>query len=156
MPSISCVDKVEIKAPVSLVFDVVSDYENWHSWIPIYKCEVMGGQKIQEGSHVIHRHGYRPLILSKFTRSINNIKPNNRIEESYISGDLKGSGIWHFEAQGSHTIAAYECNVNSNSWLSHISFFLLGENAHKNIYKPLLQLLKQHCESVFSNNGNCL
>lgn len=148
MPYIDCTDEVEINTPVSTVFNVVSNYPEWHTWIPIYRCFLIEGDAVKAGSKVNHQYGYKPLILSNFTRSIDKIIPNERLEESYIEGALSGKGIWEFSEAEGKTKASYRCMVHSKTLFTHLSFLLMGEKAHSNTYKPLLEKLKSHCESL--------
>lgn len=148
MPSIDCVDEIEIAAPAEQVFRTVLNYPEWQNWIPIYKCSLLNGDKIDAGSKIHHQYGYNPLILSNFIRSIESITPNKRIEEAYIDGDLLGKGIWQFTENNGATTASFHCMVTSNKVFPHISFFLMGKSAHRNVYKPLLKKLKAHCESL--------
>ena len=148
MPYIDCSDEIEIDAPASVVFGVVLNYPNWKQWIPVYNCTPIDSQSIEVGAKVHHQYGYRPLILSDFIRSIDAITPSQSIEESYIEGDLIGKGVWRFKEKNNKTIASYHCMVKSNKLFAHISFLLMGEMAHRNVYKPLLKKLKSHCESL--------
>lgn len=148
MPYIDCLDEIEINAPASAVFDVVSNYPEWEKWIPIYKCHLLNSDTIGVGTQVHHQYGYKPIILSDFIRRIDAIDENHSIEESYISGDLLGKGIWQFKEVSNKTLASYHCMVKSNKPFAHISFLLMGKMAHRNVYKPLLEKLKAHCERL--------
>lgn len=147
MPSIDCKDEIRISAPIEKVFAVVSDYPNWKKWIPIYKCYLLNSDSVNEGSEIRHQYGYKPVIISDFTRRIDKIEPNQEISESYIAGGLLGTGIWQFREEGTDTIASFHCMVRSNNLLNSIMFLLLGKNAHRSVYEPLLLKLKRYCES---------
>lgn len=148
MPSIAAKDEIEIGVEPDIAFRVVSDYENISSWLPIYKCEVLDGSVVREGAKVLHQYGTPPFVMSRFTRMINRIVPNERLEETYIDGDLKGHGIWEFQKSKNGTVVSFACNVTSQTWFPHITFSIFGKNAHSNVYKPLLKKLKAHCESL--------
>lgn len=148
MPSISTRDEIVIHATSDLIFSIVSDYENISSWLPVYSCKYLNGTKVTEGLKVYHQYGRPPFVMSKFTRVINKVIPGYRLEETYIDGDLKGTGVWSFEKSDHGTITAYECNVTSQRLLPHIAFSLFGKNAHSIVYKPLLKKLKSHCEAL--------
>ena len=148
MPSIDCLDEIEINVPVAVVFDVVSNYSGWNQWIPIYNCSLLDSQSFEVGATIRHQYGYKPIIFSEFIRSIDGITSNQSIEESYIEGDLIGKGVWRFEERNNKTIASYHCMVKSNKLFTHLSFLLMGKRAHRNIYKPLLKQLRSHCESL--------
>lgn len=148
MPSIDVIDTIEIDAEPSLVFEVVADYAGISTWLPIYRCELLDAQVLEVGTTVRHRYGYPPFIISDFTRRVDSIDPGRGLQESYIDGNLRGTGTWRFEAKGNLTRASYHCKVNSHSLGTHISFMLFGNQAHSGVYKPLLSALKQHCENL--------
>lgn len=151
MPRIQALDEIEIHVPAEIVFNVVSDYENINSWLPIYSCKYLNGATLHEGLKVYHQYGKPPFVLSRFTRVIDKFIPNDTLEESYIDGDLRGSGKWLFKKTDNGTRVSYECDVTSQAWFGHITFTLFGKNAHSNVYKPLLQKLKAHCETLHTN-----
>lgn len=146
MASIDCLDKITIAAPIEQVFETVLNYPRWHTWFPVYRCDLVKGEQIAIGSHIRHRFGYKSVAISEFLRSIDSITPNQQIHESYIGGDLLGTGIWEFTEQNGLTTASYHCMVTSNNPVLHISFLLIGKMSHRAIYKPLLKKLKMHCE----------
>ena len=148
MPRIKAKDQIEIKASPEVVFNVVSDYQNISAWLPVYCCVYLNGSVFTEGLEVSHQYGKPPFIMSKFIRVIDKITTDNKLEETYIGGDLRGVGVWRFDKTESGTIASYECEVTSQKWLPHITFTLFGKNAHSNVYKPLLKKLKTYCESL--------
>lgn len=148
MPSISAKDEIEIFVAPEVVFRVVSDYEGIGSWLPVYSCKYLNGTTVAEGLEVYHQYGKPPFVMSKFTRVIDKIVAGSRLEETYIDGDLRGTGIWSFQKSDSGTIASYECDVSSQTWFPHITFSLFGKNAHSNVYRPLLKKLKSHCEAL--------
>lgn len=148
MPSIKAKDEIEIGVDPEVVFRVVSNYEGIGSWLPIYSCKYLNGSILTEGLEVYHQYGRPPFVMSRFTRIIDKIVPDIRLEETYIDGDLRGTGIWSFHKSDCGTVASYECNVSSQAWLPHITFSLFGKNAHSNVYRPLLKKLKSHCEAL--------
>ena len=148
MTAIDVTDSIEINAAPETVFNVISDYGNQHVWLPIYKCIVQSGGKIAEGTTVEHIYGKPPFILSHFVRRIDKIIPGSRLEESYIDGDLRGSGVWTFEKTANGTRAAYHCMVDGNTWFTRLSFKFMGNKAHSNTYQQLLAALKQYCEQL--------
>ena len=148
MPHISAIDEIEINAEPSVVFDVVSNYEKIHLWAPDYQCSIADGGSIREGAKVYHRLGKSPRARTKFTRSIDRIVTNQRLEESYIEGDLKGTGVWTFDKTQNGTRVSYGCEVRSQTLIMHVGFILLGAKAHSNIYQKMLKKLKSHCEAL--------
>lgn len=147
MPSLSARDEIEINADPEKVFNVIADYQHMHTWFPTYNCEVLGGEPIKAGTKVSHKYGKPPIILSKFTRRIDRLVLGESIEESYIEGDLRGTGVWSFEKTKTGTLASFICNVTSQSLLTHIGILLTGNKSHKQVYKTLLTNLKTHCEA---------
>jgi len=148
MPSITASDDIEIEVSPDTAYNVVSDYENIHVWLPIYECRILNGNEVVEGAVISHRYGKPPFVMSQFDRVIDRMVPGQRLEETYIAGDLLGKGVWAFDESGEGTIVSYSCQVTSQTWFPHITFSLFGKNAHSNVYKPLLKKLKQHCESL--------
>ena len=148
MASIDVVDSIKITAEPAAVFAVISDYANITEWLPIYRCTLRDASAIAPGVEVEHRYGYPPLILSRFTRRIDRIVPDSSIEESYIDGDMVGTGVWRFEKDGEGTLASYHCKVEANSLVTRLVFTLNGSNAHSNTYESLLKALKKRCEDA--------
>lgn len=146
MPYIDCVDEIEINAPASLVYAVVSNYPQWHTWLPVYRCTLLNGDKVEEGTRVLHEYGYKPFILSRFVRVINKMVDGSELQESYIEGNLRGKGRWSFAERDGVTTASYHCQVHSHSLVTHVSFLLMGRAAHSNVFKTLLIKLKDCCE----------
>jgi hypothetical protein len=147
MPYLDCIDTIEIKAPASLVYRIVSNYPGWKDWLPIYNCTLLNKDKVEEGVQILHEYGYKPLIISRFVRVINKMVDGKELQESYIGGNLRGEGRWKFIEKNGVTTTSYHCKVRSHSIFTHISFLLLGNAAHSNVYKSLLIQLKQYCES---------
>ncbi|WP_101759104.1 SRPBCC family protein [Oceanicoccus sp. KOV_DT_Chl] len=148
MPFIDCVDEITIEAPASMVYQVVANYPQWKKWIPVYQCSLINQDSVVVGAQLRHQYGYKPIILSDFVRQIDAMIPGESIEESYIEGDLIGKGIWRFLEKNNKTTVSFHCAVQSNKVFSHLSFLLMGKMAHRNVYKPLLKKLKEHCESL--------
>lgn len=147
MPSIDCIDEIDISAPQDIVFNTVADYASWDQWVPMYQCELLNGSEIAAGVQVSHRYGPPKLTLSSFIREIDSVTPHDGLEESYIAGDLIGKGYWSFKPVAGGTRVSYHCVVRSNTFLSHVSLLLTGERGHKGVYKTLLEKLKERCET---------
>lgn len=149
MPSIDTVDSLEINAPAQALFDIILDYPRMHEWYPPYRVELIGGGEVVEGAHLAHELSPAGSpVKSRFTRTIQRIKPPNRIEESYDSGDLIGSARWEFEAVSEAvTRVSFYCQVRSNSLLMHIGFALGGEKGHNRVYQQILAALKARAEA---------
>ncbi|CAA0099144.1 Uncharacterised protein [Halioglobus japonicus] len=133
MPSIRAKDEIAIHVDPDVVFGVVSDYINITTWLPVYTCRYLNGRDVVEGLKVCHQYGKPPFVMSRFTRIINKVVPGRRLEETYVDGDLRGTGIWSFEKTDHGTLASYECDVTSQTWLPHIMFMLFGAGAHTNV-----------------------
>jgi ribosome-associated toxin RatA of RatAB toxin-antitoxin module len=150
MPSIDTVDSLEIQAPAQALFDLVLDYPRMHEWYPRYRVALIDASDVVEGARL--RHELSPPgspVKSRFTRTIQRIKPPSTIEESYDDGDLVGSGRWEFEALAPDaTRVSFYCKVRSNRWLMHIGFLLGGENGHNMVYKEILSALKARAEAA--------
>ena len=147
MPAIDCIDAMDIRAPAEELYDRIVDYPAWREWNPIYRCEWIDGDGPAEGVKVKHSYGYPPFIMSSFIRRIDRIVPGERLEESYIEGDLIGTGVWTFEEDDGVTTVSYLCKVRSNSLMSHLSLALAGEKGHSSVYQTLLGKLKDLHES---------
>jgi len=137
-------DEIEINASPQTVFDAISDYGNIHSWMSGYKCNVSHEGPLQEGHKVFHQFGK----MVKFTREIDRIVSGKRIEESYVEGDLKGTGVWTFKEIENGTLVSFDCNVSSQALLTHIGILLTGNKSHKDVYAKILASLKKHCEEI--------
>lgn len=148
MPAIECTDEIVIDAAPAVIFDVIADYPNWSRWNPPYSCEFIGPGGMREGAKVQHQYGRKPFVLSRFVRTVDAIHPGERLEESYVEGDLIGNGVWEFKSEGESTKVSYYCNVRSNTAMTHMSFLLMGRQAHSGVFKTLLKRLKAHCESL--------
>ena len=145
--SIDVVDSITIRAPARRVFERVANYPAISAWFPSYDCTVEGGDAVEEGAIITHRYGRPPFVLSRFKRRIERIVPGECIEERYIDGDLRGTGVWRFVGNGGETLASYHCQVCARSWFARLGFFLLGSRAHSAVYEHYLAALKRHCES---------
>ncbi|MGB0906411.1 MAG: SRPBCC family protein [Maricaulaceae bacterium] len=145
MASITAIDSIIINAPPQRVFDVISDYENMGDWFEGYRCKYINGTAFQEGLEVFHQANK----VTKFTRHIDRFTNGEEICESYISGDLIGTGVWRFEAQdGGGTKASFDCTVKAQKWIIALAFKLTGAKGHKDVYAKLLAALKTHCENT--------
>lgn len=147
MTAIDVKDSIEINAPPDAVFEVISNYGSKQKWFPNYRCVIQNADKIAEGVTVEHIYG-KPFVLSRFTRRIDKIVPGHRLEESYIDGDLRGTGVWTFEKKGNGTLASFHCKVDGNTWFTRVSFRLIGNKAHSDTYQKLLKALKYYCEKL--------
>ncbi len=147
MPAIDCLDSIEIHASADETYARIADYPGWRDWNPVYRCEWLDGDGLAEGVKVRHRYGYPPFIMSSFVRSIDHLVPGQRLEESYVEGDLIGTGVWTFDEEQGITTVAYHCQVRSNTMLAHLSLALAGERGHSAVYQKLLGKLKVLCES---------
>ncbi|MBM7423182.1 SRPBCC family protein [Spongiibacter marinus] len=146
--NIDVVDSIHIRAPAQRVFATVANYPAIANWFPPYSCSVEGGGDIKEGALVQHCYGRPPFVLSRFTRRIERIVDGERIEERYIDGDLRGTGVWCFEQHGQETLASYHCRVEALSWFARLGFVLQGSRAHSEVYQQYLAALKQQCEAA--------
>jgi uncharacterized protein YndB with AHSA1/START domain len=146
MTAIDAIDSIAIQAPPADVFAVVSDYANTHTWFPIYRCVVQNAGPIHAGVQVEHIYGKPPLVMSRFVRRIDRIEPGRRLEESYIAGDLRGTGVWTFDPDENGTLAAYHCQVDGARPFTRLAFEWIGNRAHSATYRKLLAALKRRCE----------
>jgi ribosome-associated toxin RatA of RatAB toxin-antitoxin module len=150
MGSFDTVDSMEIQAPAQQLFDIILDYPNMHTWYPPYRVQVIGGGQVVEGARMTHELSPRGSpIKSRFTRTIDRIKPPHTIEESYVGGDLMGKGRWQFDSVSPDvTNVSFFCNVRSNRWLMHLFFLLGGKKGHNMVYQEILAALKARAESA--------
>jgi len=148
MSAIDSKDSIEINCRAEKVFNVVSDYNYQNRWFPGYRCKIRNSESIFEGAIVDHIYGKPPFILGRFTRRIEKIDYPFRLEESYISGDLRGTGIWTFEESSGKTTASFFCRVDGNTLSTWLLFKIRGNRAHSDIYAKLLSALKSHCEEL--------
>ena len=147
MSSIDTVDRIDIRAPKQRVYDVVSNYPAITSWFPIYRCRLLDGTEVREGSRVEHILGKPPYaVLNRITRTVRRMVPGERLEETYDEGDLIGNGTWSFDECNGITTAAYHCAVRGNTLSMRVAFKLTGSVGHNFVYRRLLAALKKHCE----------
>ncbi len=147
MPAIDCLDEIEISATPARIYALVSDYPGWQDWNPLYRCELIDAVELEEGVQVQHTYGYPMLVLSSFVRRIDRVVPGECLEESYIDGDLIGTGVWRFEATGDKTRLSYHCKVRSNTFRAHVSLALAGGRGHSNVYQSMFKKVKALCEA---------
>ncbi len=145
MPSLSAIDEAYIEAEPLDIYELIADYNAMNSWFPKCKCTVLDGKKIAKGCRVKHEVGEK-RVFSRFTRRIDKIKKGRRIEESYIAGDILGTGIWTFTPEGTGTRIAYDCKVKGNSFMSNFGILLTRSKAHSAFYQDLFKHLKAHAE----------
>ena len=147
MSSIDTVDRIDIRAPKQRVYDVVSNYPAITSWFPIYRCRLLDGTEVREGSRVEHILGKPPYaVLNRIVRTVQRMVPGERLEETYDEGDLIGNGTWTFDEHDGITTAAYHCAVRGNTLSMRMTFKLTGSFGHNLVYGRLLAALKKHCE----------
>lgn len=147
MSCIDTVDRIDIRAPKQRVYDVVSNYPAITSWFPIYRCRLLDGTEVREGSRVEHILGKPPYaVLNRIVRTVQRMVPGERLEETYDEGDLIGRGTWTFDEHNGITTAAYHCAVRGNTRSMRMTFKLTGSFGHNLVYGRLLAALKKHCE----------
>ena len=87
-------------------------------------------------------------VLSQFIRRIDRIEEGQRLEESYIEGDLLGTGVWTFIAEGEGCRVAFNCTVKGNTFGAKLGIWLTGAKLHNKFYQNLLTHLKAHLEGA--------
>ena len=143
MASISVIDDTYIEATPQAVFDIISDYGRMNEWFDQCRCTVLNNDTIKPGSLIRHEVGAK-RVLTRFTRRIDKIDKGKRIEESYIEGDLIGTGVWSFTPEGSGTRVAFDCRVKGNSLMSNFGLLLTGSKMHSVFYQDMFKSLKTH------------
>ena len=143
MASISVIDEAYIQAPPATVYAVITDYAYMNSWFAQCACTVESDAPIAEGTLVHHAVGEK-RVLTRFTRRIDKIQQNQRIEESYIDGDLIGTGVWTLTPEGYGTRLAFDCCVKGNSLMSNFGLWLTGSKMHSKFYQDLFSALNAH------------
>jgi len=144
MASISVIDEAYIDATPADVYAVIADYNGMNSWFAQCKCTVLEGDSpISVGSLIRHEVGEK-RVLTRFTRRIDALQENTRIEESYIDGDLIGTGVWTFTPEGGGTRLAFDCRVAGNSLMSNFGLWLTGSKMHSKFYQDLFSDLNSH------------
>jgi len=151
MSSIDTVDRIDIRAPKQRVYDVVSNYPAITSWFPIYRCRLLDGTEVREGSRVEHILGKPPYaVLNRIVRTVQRMVPGERLEETYDEGDLIGNGTWTFDERNGITTAAYHCAVRGNTRFLRLTLKLTGSYGHNMVFRRLLAALKKRCERPVS------
>ncbi|MGC6472483.1 MAG: SRPBCC family protein [Parvibaculales bacterium] len=143
MASISVIDDAYIHAAPPAVYAVITDYARMNSWFAQCACTVEGDSPVHEGTLVRHAVGEK-RVLTRFTRRIDKMLQNERIEESYIDGDLIGTGVWTFTPEGEGTRVAFDCRVKGNSLMSNFGLWLTGSRMHSKFYQDMFTDLNAH------------
>lgn len=152
MASISVIDEAYIDAAPVAVYAVITDYANMNNWFVQCKCTLAAGDTIHEGSLVHHEVGEK-RVLTRFTRRIDKMEQNVRIEESYIEGDLIGTGVWTLTPEGDGTRLAFDCRVKGNSLMSNFGLLLTGSKMHSKFYQDLFAALNAHLAGQHQNQN---
>lgn len=115
-----------IRAPLQAVFDAVLESRQWPQWW-------RGAQEVREleagdsqGIGSIRRYVWRSptLYRVRFDARTESIERPYRIRAS-VSGDLAGSGHWHFSHDRQITTVRYEWHVRTmRKWMSMLAVLL--------------------------------
>ena len=147
MATMTAIDDMYIAATPARAFATIAAYNGMNDWFPEYQCQIIDADSISEGCLVRHRVG-KKRALSQFIRRIDRIEDGQRLEESYIEGDLLGTGVWTFTAEGDGCRVAYDCTVTANTFGAKLGIWLTGAKLHNKFYQNLLTHLKAHLENA--------
>lgn len=116
----------QFRAPLQAVFDAILESRQWPQWW-------RGAQAVQElepgdsdGIGSIRRYVWRSptLYRIRFDARAESIEQPYRISAS-VSGDLTGSGHWHFSHNRQITTVRYEWHVRTTrKWMSMLAVVL--------------------------------
>ena len=115
-----------VKAPLEKVWETIYKSEEWPEWWKgvVSVTETEKGDERGIGS--IRVYGLRSPML--YTLCFN-LLLTDRIEYEYLSGnasgELEGTGAWHFESKDGITHVSCHWNVHTNiKWMNAFAFML--------------------------------
>ena len=125
-PIYSFVTHWRVKAPVEDVWNAIYLSEKWPQWWKdvVYVKEAIKGDENGIGS--IRSYKLRsPMLYSLEFDLLLTERKDNCLLKGIASGELTGSGEWHFEQQGDVTDVKCYWNVSSTLWWMNAFAFLL-------------------------------
>ena len=140
---------IDIHAPASQIWDVLSDPESFPDWIK----GIQSVRLLTEGDYAVgtryHVSAGSESRSVEWTVEITGLVPNERIEFSY-SGDVEGTGGWLIEplddAQG-YWVTSFDEFAPPGGWLVKLLSRFLVDNAARAARRESLEQLKALIES---------
>ena len=112
------VTRWEIPAPVEAVWLALFDPEQWPNWWRgVEKVETIREGIDPLGTGAVRRYTWKSRLPYRltFTMETTLIHEFSRIE-GVATGELVGSGCWHFSQSRGVTHVRYDWNVTANKW----------------------------------------
>lgn len=126
-------------APVNKVWEAIYLSEDWPKWWKgvLSVEEIVKGDELGIGSIRLYKMRSPMFYTLSF-----NMELTDRIEYQLLkgnaSGELEGTGSWHFREEEGMTHVHYEWKVSTNkAWMNYLSFILkpLFEYNHDTVMK---------------------
>ena len=122
----SFLSKWQIAAPVEEVWDLIYHSENWSSWWEDVKevKELATGSDDGLGSVRRYRLASPMLYTLEFDLLLTDFRKYELLKGE-ASGQLQGSGAWHFYQQGAICVVECHWNVSTTiAWMNAVAFLL--------------------------------
>jgi uncharacterized protein YndB with AHSA1/START domain len=101
-----CRDAASFNAPIERVYDVLSDLSTYDTWWTLVRTVPLGAERLAPGVRWRTEGSGRGNTTSWTVEVLELVEPE-RIELSYVEGDLVGRAAWELERSGTGTTAAY-------------------------------------------------
>ena len=153
MPSkaYSFITRWELNAPKELVWAAISNCDNWPNWWPEVKTVELLAAGDSNDIGKTWRYGWQSPFFYKLsvTLRITDLQPLQSVV-AVATGDLEGTGEWHFSGNDAITVAICSWKVRTRiSWMNRMAFLLkpLFMYNHRLIMRSGLRGLKRAVEA---------
>lgn len=106
-----------IEAPLEEVYAAIHNSPCWPDWWPgVQKVELVSAGDA-DGVNSVWRYSWRGQLPYRVVFDVLTTRIEKLVAiEGTASGDLEGTGRWHFSSQGTVSIVSYEWHVRSTKW----------------------------------------
>ncbi len=116
----------KIKAPIDKVWPLIYETESWpHWWRGVQRVKkIRAGNDLGVGA--IHEYTWKSVLPYKlsFTMQVTDVE-RYKMMQGKSTGELQGSGIWHFQQVDGTTYLRYYWDVvTTKRWMNLLSFML--------------------------------
>ncbi|WP_250490559.1 SRPBCC family protein [Caballeronia sp. INML2] len=108
-----------IAAPLQSVWDAIHDPSAWPHWWACVERVIEVETGARDGVGALHRYTWKGRLpyRVRFDMRVTRVEPLMSLEGE-ASGDVEGSGCWHFSSQNDVTIVRYEWRVRTGrGWM---------------------------------------
>ncbi len=129
--------KEELTVSISKGFEVVSNFQNYHTW---WKIPV----KTEEYS--LDYFEFSPLPLTKIGIKVTVLKTDLTVRFDYVKGPFRGYGLWKFEKLANETNQlSYEIFLDPiNAFYKYASNSALFSERHQNDIREIIEQINTH------------